>query len=198
MLWGKNRVKWKASSHQESNPGHLACAASALPLSYDNWRTTSPPSQSSMCTAQVVKWQVILQCPRRPLRWRNPWILLYLRKVHSTHDLNAVGQYYHYPFWLHDCYLFCNFPPTVAWYLVNFLFCVCLPRVSHLLVHLLVNLYALSPWCQVLLGKNHPVAIRCSCGMAICSLQCEEHFWYNSLALQHINQQSSIRKIHTN
>ena len=32
----------KASSHQESNPGHLACAASALPLSYDNRTTTSP------------------------------------------------------------------------------------------------------------------------------------------------------------
>ena len=32
----------KASSHRESNPGHLACAASALPLSYDNRTTTSP------------------------------------------------------------------------------------------------------------------------------------------------------------
>ena len=27
---------------RESNPGHLACAASALPLSYDNQATTSP------------------------------------------------------------------------------------------------------------------------------------------------------------
>ena len=26
----------KAGSHQESNPGHLACAASTLPLSSDN------------------------------------------------------------------------------------------------------------------------------------------------------------------
>ena len=26
----------KAGSHQESNPGHLACAASILPLSSDN------------------------------------------------------------------------------------------------------------------------------------------------------------------
>ena len=26
----------KAGSRRESNPGHLACAASALPLSYDN------------------------------------------------------------------------------------------------------------------------------------------------------------------
>ena len=32
----------KAGSHWESEPGHLACAASALPLSYDNWTTTSP------------------------------------------------------------------------------------------------------------------------------------------------------------
>ena len=32
----------KAGSHQESNSGHLACAASALPLSYDNWTTTNP------------------------------------------------------------------------------------------------------------------------------------------------------------
>ena len=32
----------KVSSHWESNPGHLACAASALPLSYDNWTTTNP------------------------------------------------------------------------------------------------------------------------------------------------------------
>ena len=32
----------KAGSRWESNPGHLACAASALPLSYDNQTTTSP------------------------------------------------------------------------------------------------------------------------------------------------------------
>ena len=32
----------KADSRQESNPGHMACAASALPLSYDNQTTTSP------------------------------------------------------------------------------------------------------------------------------------------------------------
>ena len=30
----------KAGSRRESNPGHLACAASALPLSYNN-RTTN-------------------------------------------------------------------------------------------------------------------------------------------------------------
>ena len=32
----------KAGSHRESNPGHLACAASTVPLSYDNQTTTSP------------------------------------------------------------------------------------------------------------------------------------------------------------
>ena len=32
----------KAGSCQESNPGHLACAASALPLSHNNRTTTSP------------------------------------------------------------------------------------------------------------------------------------------------------------
>ena len=32
----------KAGSRWESNPGHLACAASALPLSYDNRTTMSP------------------------------------------------------------------------------------------------------------------------------------------------------------
>ena len=32
----------KTGSRRESNPGHLACAASALPLSYDNRTTTSP------------------------------------------------------------------------------------------------------------------------------------------------------------
>ena len=32
----------KAGSRWELNPGHLACAASALPLSYDNWTTANP------------------------------------------------------------------------------------------------------------------------------------------------------------
>ena len=31
----QNRGNGKAGSHQEMNPGHLACKASALPLSYD-------------------------------------------------------------------------------------------------------------------------------------------------------------------
>ena len=32
----------KAGSHWESNPEHLACVASTVPLSYDNRTTTSP------------------------------------------------------------------------------------------------------------------------------------------------------------
>ena len=35
----------KAGSHRESNPGHLACAASALVLSYDNRTTTIQPPE---------------------------------------------------------------------------------------------------------------------------------------------------------
>ena len=51
ILWLKERLdvfetkvekSEKAGSRRELNPGHLACAASALPLSYDNRTTTSP------------------------------------------------------------------------------------------------------------------------------------------------------------
>ena len=41
MIWGKIEKSTNAGSHRELNPGHLACAASALPLSYDSWTTTS-------------------------------------------------------------------------------------------------------------------------------------------------------------
>ena len=43
--FGANRGKWKgpaAVDHWKLNPGHLACAPSALPMSYDNWTTASP------------------------------------------------------------------------------------------------------------------------------------------------------------
>ena len=43
----------KAGSRWDSNPGHLTCAASALPLSYNNWTTTSPHSPLYVYTAQV-------------------------------------------------------------------------------------------------------------------------------------------------
>ena len=42
----------KASSCRESNPEHLACSTSTLPLSYNN-RTTTSPHNSSICAAQV-------------------------------------------------------------------------------------------------------------------------------------------------
>ena len=32
----------KAGSHRELSSGHLACATTALTLSYDNWTNTSP------------------------------------------------------------------------------------------------------------------------------------------------------------
>ena len=37
-------------SRRESNPGHLACAASILPLSYDNWTATNPHNSLYMHT----------------------------------------------------------------------------------------------------------------------------------------------------
>ena len=42
----------KGGSRWESEPGHLACAASALPLSYNKWTTTSPHNPL-IYTAQV-------------------------------------------------------------------------------------------------------------------------------------------------
>ena len=51
VLWLKERLdvfeakvekSEKAGSRRELNPGHLTCAASALPLSYDNRTTTNP------------------------------------------------------------------------------------------------------------------------------------------------------------
>ena len=61
MLWGIkfNRGKWKASSHQESNPGFLPWATSALPLSYDNWTTTSPHNPPLYCTSGI-HWLISL------------------------------------------------------------------------------------------------------------------------------------------
>ena len=40
----------KASSCWELNTGHLACGASALPLSYNNRTDNHQSSQSSICT----------------------------------------------------------------------------------------------------------------------------------------------------
>ena len=68
MFWGEITKSAKVSSCWKLNLGHLACAASALPLSYDNWTTTSPQNLLyvllwlfvSSVTAQVVlKCQVV-------------------------------------------------------------------------------------------------------------------------------------------
>ena len=44
LVWSRGQIEESenAGSRLESNPGHLARAVSALPLSYDNWTTTSP------------------------------------------------------------------------------------------------------------------------------------------------------------
>ena len=42
-----NRGSEMPGSHWELNLGHLTCAASALPLSYDNWTTTRPQDSKS-------------------------------------------------------------------------------------------------------------------------------------------------------
>ena len=49
----------------ESNPGHLTCAASSLPLTYDQWTTTSP--HNIYCTSgtemsQFHTWQPLSMC----------------------------------------------------------------------------------------------------------------------------------------
>ena len=53
----------KASSFRELNQEHLACIVSSMPLSYDNWTTTSPHNPPYVA-AQI-------RCPRF-----NPWCLL--------------------------------------------------------------------------------------------------------------------------
>ena len=54
----RNRGKWKANSHQECNPGHLAWAISAPPLSCDN-QTITTPSESSII---LHRWYLMLHC----------------------------------------------------------------------------------------------------------------------------------------
>ena len=47
----------------------------------------------------------------------------------------------------------------------------------------------------------HSLVTECSCGLAICSSKCEEHFRYNPLALQYIKINNLLEvkfmKIHT-
>ena len=44
VVYTKIEESEKAGSRQESNPGYLACAASALSLSCDSWTTGQPPA----------------------------------------------------------------------------------------------------------------------------------------------------------
>ena len=78
----------KAGSRRESNPGHLACAASALPLSYDN-RTTTSPHNPLLCTAQVGlkclscnTWQPLSMCRQNSVRGR-PENSLHQERTHA-------------------------------------------------------------------------------------------------------------------
>ena len=56
VVEAKIKESEKAGSHQQLNPGHLACAANALPLSYDN-RTTSSP-HNPLCILYGVRFPV--------------------------------------------------------------------------------------------------------------------------------------------
>ena len=46
----------KASSFWELNQEHLACIASAMPLSYDNWTTTSPHNPLYVAAQSRCPW----------------------------------------------------------------------------------------------------------------------------------------------
>ena len=75
----------KAGSRQESNPGHLAYVASALPLSYNSRTTTNPPTILYIyCTGgtevpQSHTRQLLGMCPRNPVRGRQPILSDFLR-----------------------------------------------------------------------------------------------------------------------
>ena len=64
MFLGKIEESEKASSCQKANPGpgHLACAATALSLSYDNQTITSPIYM--YCTGGTEMPQFCTQQPR--------------------------------------------------------------------------------------------------------------------------------------
>ena len=77
--------KWKGQQLPGIKPEHLACIASALPLSYDNWTTTSPHNPLYVA-AQT-------RCPRF-----NSWCLLafslssILHKAKKTSKMDVDGQ----------------------------------------------------------------------------------------------------------
>ena len=78
----------KAGSRRESNPGHLACAASALPLSYDNRTTTSPhnplyvPAQVGLKCLSCNTWQPLSMCRQNSVRGR-PENSLHQERTHA-------------------------------------------------------------------------------------------------------------------
>ena len=74
MFWGKIEEGEKAGSPQELNPGHLACASSALPLSHDNRTTTSPHNPPYVLhrgidqMPQLHTWQPLSMCHQNSIR----------------------------------------------------------------------------------------------------------------------------------
>ena len=59
--WGEMEESEKASRHRESNPGHLACADSALPshwvaARWFNWGIPVPPVHCWVCSAYRGLW----------------------------------------------------------------------------------------------------------------------------------------------
>ena len=74
-----------AGSRRESNPGHLACAASALPLSYDNW-----PALTILymyCTggtemSQLQTWQPLSMCCQNSV-WDQPENSLHQERTYA-------------------------------------------------------------------------------------------------------------------
>ena len=83
-----NRGKWKAGSYQESNLWHLACAVSALRLSYNNHTTTSPQfNWWQQCALFHSMWLVSLKPNVRPhqILPHSIQTLYTMMHMHQTH-----------------------------------------------------------------------------------------------------------------
>ena len=77
----------KASSCRESNPGHLACAPSSLPLNYDNWTTISHHNPLYILhrwywMPQLHTWMPLSMCHQNSIRGR-PEIYLHQERTHA-------------------------------------------------------------------------------------------------------------------
>ena len=66
-FWSENRGKYEGWQSPGSKPRTLACAASVLPRSYDNWTTTSPHYMYSK-TSKMSLFQCEVRVPSIRLR----------------------------------------------------------------------------------------------------------------------------------